>query len=830
MIENVLDKDILSFEIEKSCIDEKKVIGSFQKNTATIELLNPDNKYSNLKGTYINTYKGTFFVDDISPIQEKIKIKLSCYDLTQKFDTSYDKNKFVFPMTLKEWKNSICNIVGVEYDDSDFPNCDYQLNSEPYIKKDATYKDVIKLIAQASSCWAIIDYDDKLYFNWFNDNNVIDVNDWIDLTTEDNPSEPVNIVVLGRGDVEDNVIYPESEPENAKEIRIDSNDILDLDRKGMIVPIYDQVNNFKYIVFDMKTKGFLNAKVGDKIKYPDLYLNPKESYIMSHTLTFLGGDYNDERNYTSKFKAIELDETNTNYEYAESPEQKLDRTERLANKLDGQILDIIEKTEKYDSKISEVEQTVDKINQKVSEVADLTREIISNKYIELNDAISGNLINLKITGEISILPSKHIYPSENLFPHDAFYLKVTNEGTDEESGETILKSTRYKLPFYSLHQYGDVRDEFIINNGKVKLIKKIGIDENDNKYLLTQPIEQTFDDIVIDLKDGYNRFELVDFTSATLSVKYAIQSEYSRLFATKVELNSSITQTKNEINLQVSKKVDENEIISTINQSAEEIKIKANKIGLEGYTTINKGFSVDEEGNASMNNATMTGGNITIYDTSNDDANIKFVDKDNSNMYSSIASHRVLLNSEINNINIYNSDDCNWIDLNNNQGNKYIYIENVDTHNYISLYDDSNDAFLSIDSTGSGDGNPYFRVQKGSSFSSMSQNGVWSPSFNNNSLKEVKKNIKKLTTDAVKLITSTDLYKYNYKDESNKDKKHIGIVIGDGYNYPEEILSSDGEGVDLYSMISVCFKAIQEQQVQIQELKNEINKLKEGDK
>lgn len=499
----------------------------------------------------------------------------------------------------------------------------------------------------------------------------------------------------------------------------------------------------------------------------------------------------------------------------------------IAMTMDGQIVADFITTGKLDTSVIE---GYDSLLLKISEIADLTREVISNKYIELNDAILGDLISLRITGEISILPSKYMFPSDDLFPHDAFYLKVTNEEIDEESGEISLKSTRYKLPFYALHEYGDVKDEFIIDSGKVKLIKRIGVDKDDNKYLLTQPIEQTFDDIVINLKDGYNRFELVDFPSATLSIKYAMQSEYSKVFATKAELDSSITLTKDEINMEVEKKVDENEIISTINQSAEEIKIKANKIGLEGYTTINKGFSVDEEGNASMNNATMTGGNITIYDTSNDDANIKFVDKDNSNMYSSIASHRVLLNSEINNINIYNSDDCNWIDLNNNQGNKYIYIENVDTHNYISLYDDSNDAFLSIDSTGSGDGNPYFHVQKGSYFSSMSQNGVWSPSFNNNSLKEVKKNIKKLTTDAVKLIASTDLYKYNYKDESNKDKKHIGIVIGDGYNYPEEILSSDGKGVDLYSMISVCFKAIQEQQVQIQELKNEINKLKEGDK
>lgn len=594
MIDGVLDRDVLSFEIEKSCIDEKKVIGSFQKNSATIELLNPDNKYSNLKGAYINTYKGTFYVDNIEPVQEKIKIKLNCYDLTQKFEKAYDSSKFVFPLTLKAWKNAICTELGIEYDNTDFPNSDYELSEEPYIKKDATYKDIIKLIAQASSCWAIIDYDNKLHFNWFN-NTLIEVQDWFDLTTEDEPTDPVNIVVLGRGDVEDNVVYPETEPTNPKEIRIDSNDILDLNRKEMIVPIYNQVKDFKYTVFSMKTIGFLNAKIGNKIKYPDLYTNKKESYIMHHTLTFLGGDYSDSRNYTSQFEAVELDETNTNYKYAESTEERLDKTERLTDKLGKQISDVIETVGQYDSKISEVEQSVDKISQKVSEIADLTREISSNRYVEVNDAIAGNLISLTISGEMSILPSKNIYPSENLFPHDAFYLKVTN-------GE---ESIRYKLPFYVLHRYGDVKDEFIIDNGKTKLIKRIGVDKDDNKYVLTNPIEQTFDDITIPLTDGYNKIELVDFSNAMLNMKYAIQSEYSNVFATKAELSSSITQTKDEINLEVKKKVDDDEIISTINQSAEQVKINANKISLEGkqidltsdnITIESTNFKVDKNG------------------------------------------------------------------------------------------------------------------------------------------------------------------------------------------------------------------------------------------
>ena len=87
-------------------------------------------------------------------------------------------------------------------------------------------------------------------------------------------------------------------------------------------------------------------------------------------------------------------------------------------------------------------------------------------------------------------------------------------------------------------------------------------------------------EIHIDLEKGKNVIQIQNYT-AEMYCKYAIQSEYTDIFATKVEMNSSITQTAEEINLEVRKKVDENEVISKINQSAEEIQIEADKISLK---------------------------------------------------------------------------------------------------------------------------------------------------------------------------------------------------------------------------------------------------------
>lgn len=95
------------------------------------------------------------------------------------------------------------------------------------------------------------------------------------------------------------------------------------------------------------------------------------------------------------------------------------------------------------------------------------------------------------------------------------------------------------------------------------------------------------------------------------------------------------------------------------------------------------------------------------------------------------------------------------------------------------------------------------------------------------SKEEAKKNFEKLPS-GLDIIKNIDIYKYNFKNEEDDTKKHIGFVIGDKYKYSEEITSKENDGVDVYSFVSVCCKAIQEQQKQIEELQKEIKELKGG--
>ena len=101
-------------------------------------------------------------------------------------------------------------------------------------------------------------------------------------------------------------------------------------------------------------------------------------------------------------------------------------------------------------------------------------------------------------------------------------------------------------------------------------------------------------------------------------------------------------------------------------------------------------------------------------------------------------------------------------------------------------------------------------------------------SFVNTSRLDVKKNLKQIDSVLDK-IKSADILSFNFKDEGEKAKAHLGLAIGEDYNTPEEVIAVDEDGVeqgiDLYSMVSMAWKAIQEQQTIIEELEKRIEVL-----
>lgn len=90
-----------------------------------------------------------------------------------------------------------------------------------------------------------------------------------------------------------------------------------------------------------------------------------------------------------------------------------------------------------------------------------------------------------------------------------------------------------------------------------------------------------------------------------------------------------------------------------------------------------------------------------------------------------------------------------------------------------------------------------------------------------------------LSKDMLDIVNDTNIYEYRLKkDKENEvDKIRFGVIIGDEYNEhtPKEIVATNGNGVDLYSMVSVLWKAVQELSAKVDELENQVNGLEKGE-
>ena len=109
---NYDEKMLQAFEYETTIQSDNQIVGVCELGKAKIQLLNENNNYSDFKGKWLKTIHGSFYIHDIKPVQEKVNIELSCYDIRYKLDTKYNSSKHNFPCTLKEWRNSIFDDCG----------------------------------------------------------------------------------------------------------------------------------------------------------------------------------------------------------------------------------------------------------------------------------------------------------------------------------------------------------------------------------------------------------------------------------------------------------------------------------------------------------------------------------------------------------------------------------------------------------------------------------------------------------------------------------------------------------------------------------------------
>ena len=319
-----------------------------------------------------------------------------------------------------------------------------------------------------------------------------------------------------------------------------------------------------YIPISMDMIGYIYLNCKDKIRATNLNNEKFDTYLLNHTITYEG-------TVSDSMEAPAMTKTETQYQFTSPMAQALRHTEIFVDKANQRINAIIENVNENSKKIVKLELNLEGIEQTVSNIQNLTDTVQGEKTITLNNCVEGSVLELHILGNNEVF--ENLYPANNLYPSDTLY----PSGDSRIVVTTENNTTTYELGVTDvLRKNGSTYDEYVLENGQAKIIRRI----NENGTIKTTPTTEDLGRFSINLGEGTNTITIKNY-SATLSARFAIQNDYTEIFATKVEMTSSITQTAEEINLEVSKKVDENEIISKINQSAEQIQINANKISLE---------------------------------------------------------------------------------------------------------------------------------------------------------------------------------------------------------------------------------------------------------
>ena len=543
---------------------------------------------------------GNYVVYSVEKQEDTESYKITCYDKMLYSMINYEKLDITYPITIRDYIKAICDKLDLIFKNKDdiFANYNRIIQSELYDGLGYTFRDVLDELAQVTASTICINDNDELEIRYINNtNDTIDEEYLKDVNVKFGQKYgPINSIVLSRASESDNVYLKDEqsiEENGLCEIKIKDNQIMNFnDRSDYLPDILQKLNGLEYYLNDFPSTGITYYDLCDK--YSVKIGDNTYSCIM----------FNDEINVTQGLEEIihtDLpEESETDYTKADKTDIKINQTYLIVDKQNQTITSLVRSVDDQNEKISQVTQTVDELNMKISDVADITVSKESNlATLEMNKINHSEPIEIKIHPIVENI--SYLYPHENIFPNDELFLKDRIlRFVNTETNEVI----DYELPDDLLIYDSNTYDEFHLNySDKIcQVIKRCGYKVDGSVYKLENEVIRNFEYPEILLTDGNYVISLLGYERAYIYVKLMEQNGYTTQFATKIELNSKITQTANEINLEVSKKVDENEVVSTINQSAEQITITGNR-----FVVNSTNFKLTANGTVTCKNANITG-------------------------------------------------------------------------------------------------------------------------------------------------------------------------------------------------------------------------------
>ena len=548
-----------------------------------------------------NTYEyvplGIFNIQNVPVINDN-KITLKLRDNRVKFDFNYNAKPLIDlhggSATKRQILDDICTQAGVTNDITEFEFEDDEISIYDSTIKASTY---IYNLAEQCGCIPTINRNGNLIFIDF-----ANLYTWrIPKSLLPKPYTLGTPYQIQRVVYESGIIkYQSSSDESLDTLFLDSSNSY-IDRQEQIDYIYNLLNGFT--IDTVVTQKMLGNPCIDPYDLIEVYddNDPEESVLFktlaNQIYTFNGvhrQQFSTEIGKEQRTENVKKNNDATFKRWATTEINNLDATVTIHT---GEIGD---RTHKETS----ITQDIDSIESQIIDMPTITTENEGQGLLLLQDLLATKLISLRIHPTNQDIIGLFASPE----------IKVKNGLTVLSRGITFFGNQiyYYEIP-QNLYHVNSTYDEFVYDglNERIYIIHRIEIDELGNKSILSTPYEEELEYKDFIIGNGNYNIYMESYPTAYIYIKAMIQNDYTQSFATSYELDSKITQTANEINLQVSQKVDENEIISAINLTPEEAKIKAKKLSLEGLTTINDGFIIDESGNMSCNNATINGNLVT---------------------------------------------------------------------------------------------------------------------------------------------------------------------------------------------------------------------------
>jgi hypothetical protein len=342
------------------------------------------------------------------------------------------------------------------------------------------------------------------------------------------------------------------------------------------------------------------------------YFDPCDKYFVSvGDNTYPCIMFNDEINVTQGLEEFvytdRLEQSETDYKKADKEDRRINQTQIVVDKHNQEISTLITYVGDRSDKTTSLTQDVDGLISQVQNIPTIVVEQSGYGSVSVENLTSTKLAMLKVH------PTNNIDIIRNI-ASDYLVVRIGNKVGHRGITFTQEEVVELKLPTNLYFYDSDTFDEYVLDGleEKTYVIHRVGWN-NGTKYILDTPVieEFTYQDFMVG--EGNLTISYSDYPSAYIYVKAMIKNDYTETFATKLEMNSAITQTAEEINLEVSKKVDSDEIISTINQTAEQVTIDANKINLNGVVSANGNFKIDTNGTMEAVGCRL-GGYINVED------------------------------------------------------------------------------------------------------------------------------------------------------------------------------------------------------------------------